>query len=538
MTPFARSAVREVPGPPNWDALLDGLRRKRGFWLLEDARPASPRAAHAGAAPQAQAASPPGGVGAARWSFAGCDPALVLRSRGDRLALDASRPLADRWPPPRLRWRGDPLAELRAWLPRAPRDDGAASGVPFSGGLVGWLGYELAARLERLAWSGLDDVGLPELRMALADRVLARDAASGRLWAAALGFGADPDAAGAAAARAAERLAARVAGGEPDPFEAPDAPPWPQGAAPAPGPEPLRLVDPATGLALGAWFDEAAYQKAVRRVQEAILAGDVYQANLTHRLAAPCAADPWSLYTTLRRRNPAPFAAFLATPDAAVVGSSPECFLRLAPDGTVESRPIKGTRPRGATPAADAALRASLSESAKERAENVMIVDLVRNDLGRACVPGSVAVPALFALEPHATVWQMVSTVRGRLRPGLDAVDALCAAFPPGSMTGAPKLAAIELLAGLEPVRRGAYAGALGWLDARGGAELAVVIRTLFVRPGRAWLHVGGGIVLDSEPAAEWAETLAKARAALDALAAAPTGGDPALRGAGAGVRG
>ncbi|HEY8492825.1 MAG TPA: chorismate-binding protein, partial [Myxococcota bacterium] len=149
------------------------------------------------------------------------------------------------------------------------------------------------------------------------------------------------------------------------------------------------------------------------------------------------------------------------------------------------------------------------------------IVDLVRNDLGRVCVAGSIEAPDPFALEPYATVWQMASTVRGRLRPGLDVVDALRATFPPGSMTGAPKLAAIGLLTRLEPVRRGVYSGALGWLDARGGAELAVVIRTLLLRPGRAFAHVGGGIVLDSEPAAEWQETLAKARALLDALAAA-----------------
>lgn len=495
MTPLARIAVREIPAPPPWSALLEALRVRRGFWLLEDAL----------------------GEG---WSFAGCDPALVLRARGERLALDASRTLADRWPPRRLRWRGDPIAELRAWLPRAPGEEGLAQGVPFAGGLVGWLGYELAARIERLVFPGLDDVGLPELRMALADRVLAFERASGRLVATALGFGAEPRAAHAAAERAAERLAGRVARGEPDPFEAPVAPAWPPAAGPAPGPEPVRLVDPETGLALGAWFDEVAYGKAVRRVQEAIRAGDLYQANLTHRLAAACPDDPWAIYTRLRRANPAPFAAFLAGEDAALAGSSPERFLRLGPDGTLESRPIKGTRPRGATPAADAALRDALAASEKERAENVMIVDLVRNDLGRVCVSGSVEVPALFTLEPYATVWQMVSTVRGRLRPGLDAVDAVCAAFPPGSMTGAPKLAAIEQLARLEPVRRGVYSGALGWLDARGGAELSVVIRTLLLRPGRAWLHVGGGIVLDSEPAAEWAETLAKARALLAALAA------------------
>jgi len=505
MTPLARIAVREIAGPPRWDDLLEALRGKRGFWLLESAL---------------------AGPTLGRWSFAGCDPALVLRSRGERLELEATRVLADRWPPAHLRWRGDPIAELRAWLPRAPRDDGADSGVPFAGGLVGWLGYELAARIERLAFPGLDDVGLPELRLALADRVLAYEHASGRLHATALGFGADPEAASSAAERAAERLAARVARREPDPFDAPGpndpegfaAAPWPRVAAPAPGPEPVRLADPVTGLALGAWFDEESYAKAVRRIQDAILAGDVYQANLTHRLAAACDADPWQVYTRLRRDNPAPFAAFLAGEGAAVVGSSPECFLRLDPDGALESRPIKGTRPRGATPAADAALRDALARSEKDRAENVMIVDLMRNDLGRVCVPGSVEAPQLFALEPYATVWQMVSTVRGRLRPGLDAVDAVRAAFPPGSMTGAPKLAAIELLARLEPVRRGVYSGALGWLDARGGAELSVVIRTLLLRPGRAWIHVGGGIVLDSEPAAEWAETMAKARALLDAV--------------------
>lgn len=521
MTPVARIAVREVPGPPRWDDLLDALRSRRGFWLLETPdRDVTlwPRSALEHRLEVRLARSP---LDPQAWSFAGCDPALVLRSRGDRLELEAVRALADRWPPTRLRWRGDPIAELRAWLPRAPRDDAADTGVPFAGGLVGWLGYELAARIERFAFPTLDDVGLPELRLALADRVLAHDLASGRLYATALGFGADPAAALVAAERAAERLAARVARHEPDPFEAPEASPWPRGVVPEPGPEPMRLVDRASGFALGAWFDEAGYTKAVQRIREHILAGDLYQANLTHRLLALADVDPWSVYAELRRRNPAPFAAFLAVEGAAVAGSSPERFLRLGADGTLESRPIKGTRPRGATPEADVALRDALARSAKERAENVMIVDLVRNDLGRVCTPGSVEAPELFVLEPYATVWQMVSTVRGHLRPGLDAVDAVCAAFPPGSMTGAPKRAAIELLARLEPVRRGVYSGALGWLDARGGAELAVVIRTLLLRPGRAWIHVGGGIVLDSEPAAEWEETLAKGRALVDALASA-----------------
>jgi para-aminobenzoate synthetase component 1 len=312
-----------------------------------------------------------------------------------------------------------------------------------------------------------------------------------------------------------------VIGKERDPFEAGSRRPT---RPAAPGPEPVRLVDARTGLSLGAFFDEAAYAKAVQQIREHILAGDLYQANLTHRLAVPLAADPWRIYCELRRSHPAPFAAFLDGEEIQVVGSSPERFLRLEPGGAIESRPIKGTRPRGAGPVEDRALAAELLASEKERAENVMIVDLVRNDLGRVCATGTVEVPSLFAVEPHPTVFQMVSTVRGRLRPGLDVVDALRASFPPGSMTGAPKIAAMELLARLEPVRRGVYSGALGWLDARGGADLSVVIRTLLCRPGRGWLQVGGAIVLDSDPAAEWAETFAKARALLDAAAAARAG--------------
>jgi anthranilate/para-aminobenzoate synthase component I len=206
-----------------------------------------------------------------------------------------------------------------------------------------------------------------------------------------------------------------------------------------------------------------------------------------------------------------------------VVGSSPERFLRVTPDGWVESRPIKGTRPRRADAAADRREGKALAASAKDRAENLMIVDLVRNDLGRVCETGSVHVPELFAVEPYASVFQLVSTVRGRLARGRSALDAVRAAFPPGSMTGAPKLAAMELLARLEPVRRGLYSGALGYLDLRGGADLSVTIRSVILRAGRAFVHTGGGIVADSEPGAEWAEAEDKARALLGALAATST---------------
>lgn len=266
---------------------------------------------------------------------------------------------------------------------------------------------------------------------------------------------------------------------------------------------------------------EGDYAKSIERIREEIAAGNVYQACLTQRLERAFTGDAFALYLALRRRNPAPFACFFELPEAAIVGSSPERFLGVDAERRVESRPIKGTRPRGSDPLDDARARCALQASAKDRAENLMIVDLVRNDLGRVCELGSVGVPELMAVEDYASVFHLVSTVRGRLRAGCDVLDALRAAFPPGSMTGAPKLAAMRLLDRLEPVRRGVYSGAIGYLDARGGADLSVVIRTLVLAGGRAFVHAGGGIVADSEPRAEWLETLAKARPLLDALAEA-----------------
>jgi aminodeoxychorismate synthase component I len=261
--------------------------------------------------------------------------------------------------------------------------------------------------------------------------------------------------------------------------------------------------------------------KATLRAKEHIEAGDVYQVCLTRRAELAFDGDPWLLYRGLREVNPAPFAAYLALDDVTVLSCSPERFLSLSSDRRVESRPIKGTRPRGSDPASDRAQERSLRTSQKDRAENLMIVDLVRNDLGRVCETGSVRVPELMKIESYATVFQMVSTVCGRLRSDCDAFDLLRSAFPPGSMTGAPKLAAMAILDRLEPVRRGIYSGALGFLDLRGGAELSVVIRALFLKDGCAYVHSGGGIVADSLPAEEWRETQDKVGVLLAAIAAA-----------------
>jgi aminodeoxychorismate synthase component I len=264
--------------------------------------------------------------------------------------------------------------------------------------------------------------------------------------------------------------------------------------------------------------DASGYAKAVDTILEEIASGNVYQANYSQRLTVEAATDPWRLYQALRKHNPAPFGAYLSDGETAILSSSPERFLRLDGSRNVESRPIKGTRPRGCDAAEDALRSVELKNSEKDRAENLMIVDLVRNDLGRVCAPGSIAVPELMAIETYAEVFQMVSTVTGTLATGRDGFDLLRASFPPGSMTGAPKLAAIGLLEGLETVRRGVYAGALGYFDLRGGLDLSVVIRTIVWKEGQAHLHVGGGIVADSTPEGEFLESLDKAKAPLAAL--------------------
>jgi para-aminobenzoate synthetase component 1 len=433
-----------------------------------------------------------------RYSFAGSDPYLVLRARGTDIEMDCRRDVRPGLVPGCSRFAGDPLAALRAlWPPRPARAGGSA---PFVGGAVGYLGYELAGRFEELSFRGEDDLDLPDVYLLFVDRVVCYDAEVERLSVHALGFGADDASAADRAEAAADALVQRLA----------------RPASPLPRAGPQRKL-----RAPFAFFDAGTYAKAVDSAKREIAAGNAYQVCLTHRTERDLAADPWSFYRLLRERNPAPFASYFELPEVAIASSSPERFLRLGPEGAVEARPIKGTRPRGSGADADRANRARLAASAKDRAENLMIVDLVRNDLGRVCETGSVAVPELMVIEDYAAVFQMVSTVCGRLPAGRDAVDLIRATFPPGSMTGAPKIAAMGIIDRLEPVRRGVYSGALGYFDVRGGLDLCVVIRAAFVKDGRAYVHAGGGIVADSDPLDEWRETLDKASPLLAALDAA-----------------
>jgi para-aminobenzoate synthetase component 1 len=386
---------------------------------------------------------------------------------------------------------------------------------PFQGGAAGYIGYEWGRILERLPPARHDDFGWPDVVLGVYDWVLAWDHEASRAWLVSTGVPASTPAARArrAAARA-DAVHARLRRDPPHEsattIAAPQRPP--ATSYPVHG----GWWDP--GLALRSTFTHDGYLDAVSRVREYILAGDIFQANLSQRFEAPLDEPAWALYRRLRTRNPAPFAAYLELPDGAVMSASPERFLRVDV-GRVETRPIKGTRPRGVGPEHDGALGLALAESEKDRAENLMIVDLMRNDLSRVCAPRSVRVSELFALERYATVHHLVSTVVGDLAPGEDALTLLRATFPGGSITGAPKVRAMEIIAELEPSVRGVYCGSIGYFSLTGALDTSIVIRTAVASGGRVTFGAGGGIVADSNPEQEYRETLDKARGIIDVLA-------------------
>lgn len=372
------------------------------------------------------------------------------------------------------------LAELGA------ADLPAGCDLPFAGGLMGYLGYDFGRRLERLPIQAVNDLQLPDAQLGVYAWALISDHQLGTshlLFHPALAEGER------------QRLIAL--------FE--------HSAVPADAP--FTLLHPFT-----ADLSEAQYRSAFERIQGYIQAGDCYQVNFAQRFRAPCQGDPWTAYKALRLACPTPFSGFQALGDGeAVLSLSPERFVRVH-QGQVETRPIKGTRPRGQTPAEDQALAEDLLSSTKERAENLMIVDLLRNDLGRSCATGSVRVPELFALESYPNVHHLVSSVTGTLAPGNDAFDVLATSFPGGSITGAPKIRAMQIIDELEPTQRALYCGSLLYVDVRGEMDSSIAIRSLLVKDGQVSCWGGGGIVADSEWRSEYNESITKVRVLLQTL--------------------
>ena len=476
-----------------------------------------------------------------RYSFLTADPVAVVVSKGGRTEVRGSGRLLDRrlahrslgdggslgeGRQPELddrdRSSGDALAQVAALL--GPHRTNAIAGLPpFQGGVAGYLAYDWGRVLERLPPNRYDDLELPDAVLGIYDWVIAWDHRASRAWLISTGI---PETNEAARSQRAEDRAAQVvarlhsdcgANGVTFAGELEKARPTSRPSAPS-HPVEGGWWDPR--LDVRSSFTHAGYLDAVKRVREYILAGDIFQTNLSQRFEAPLAESPWQLYLRMRIRNAAPFAAFFETPEVSVISASPERFLRVDDSGHVETRPIKGTMPRGFGPEHDGLLGQALSESAKDRAENLMIVDLMRNDLSRVCSPGTVRVPELFTLEHYATVHHLVSTVVGQLAPGHDALDLLRAAFPGGSITGAPKVRAMEIIAELEPSQRSVYCGSLGYYSVTGALDTSIAIRTVIAPAGRGRVYfgAGGGIVADSDPEQEYRETLHKARGMIDAL--------------------
>ncbi|MCW8906673.1 MAG: aminodeoxychorismate synthase component I [Sedimenticola sp.] len=421
-----------------------------------------------------------------RYDILTCDPQLTLVTRGSQTRLrEADGRIQDS--------TGDPLELLQQALRRHPRLKPGP--LPFQGGAIGYFSYDLGRRFERLPELAGDSDRLPEMAVGIYDLALVVDHHNRKSWIVGSGSEARRD-----------RLIRLLDDGRPDVTA------------------PFRVVGEVESN-----MTRDRYAEAFSRVQRFIRDGDCYQVNLAQRFSVRTEGDPWTAYRRLRQLSPAPFAGYLNLPFCQVLSSSPERFLSLR-ESRVETWPIKGTAPRGSDRASDRENREGLLRSDKDRAENLMIVDLLRNDLGRSCRPGSISVDSLFSVESYATVHHLVSRISGSLAPGQDGLDLLRGCFPGGSITGAPKLRAMEIIEQLEPHRRGVYCGSLGYIGWDGNMDTSIAIRTMLHIDGRMRLWAGGGLVADSRMEDEYQETYHKARAMLQLLQEHATPSMPACR--------
>ena len=398
----------------------------------------------------------------------------------------------------------DPYEYARGWLQRH-RVAPIPAALRFGGGLAGYFGYETLRHIEPRALGAAkpDPLGTPDMILLVSDELAVVDNVQGKLYLVVYADPQQPDAFHAANDRL-QRLRTRL-------------------TAPLPADLVLhRSAENASEAPVDCTFTEAGFLQAVKRAKDYILAGDVMQVQISQRSSREFHASPLELYRALRGLNPSPYMYYFDFGDHHVVGASPEILVRLAGD-TVTLRPIAGTRPRGGSPEEDARIAAELLADPKERAEHVMLIDLGRNDVGRVAATGTVKVTEKMVVERYSHVMHIVSNVEGRIRPGLGALDVLKASFPAGTVTGAPKVRAMQIIDELEPVKRGIYSGAVGYLGFNGDMDVAIAIRTAVVKDGRLHVQAAAGIVADSDPRSEWLETQHKARAILRAaeLAAA-----------------
>jgi anthranilate synthase component 1 len=434
-----------------------------------------------------------GGEHVARYSFLGRDPFMLVHSQGGRTILDEAGD---------VRVSDRPFVETLRELMAAYHSP-AVPGLPrFTGGAVGYLGYDAAAWFEPVTLQQTDDTD-EEAAFMLFDTVLAFDHVRHRI----LIIANARVTAGADLEELYRFACTKIAFVERELDRTLSKPPRREAA-------PLDVTSNLT---------REAFEEMVRTAKEHIAAGDVYQVVLSQRFEAEVQADPFTVYRALRHVNPSPYMYFQRIGGRCIVGSSPEMLVRVE-GRRVQTHPIAGTRPRGRTEEEDAALAEELSRNVKERAEHVMLVDLGRNDVGRVSEYGTVRVPRYMALERYSHVMHLVSVVEGRLDAAQDRLDALVACFPAGTVSGAPKVRAMEIIAALENRRRGVYAGAVGYLDFAGNLDCCITIRTVVIEDGRAWVQAGAGIVADSDPAAEYQETRDKAQAVIRALELAQAG--------------
>ena len=455
--------IEEVKNPPDPFTIFESLRKYPYVFFLDSA-------------------CDHGKLG--RFSFIGCEPFLVFKARGDEISLE--------WAGGRTEhFKSDPFAALERLLKKLDLP-ASLPGVPFTSGAVGYFSYDMKAFLESLPDAARDDTGIPDCVLGFYDTVVIYDHLAGTCSIASTELpSGDARHARARLAELKKKIASSRRG--------------------------HRAIGKISAPRIRSNFTKETYINAVKKAKEYIKRGDIYQVNLSQRFEASFDIPPSELYRRLRSFSPAPFAAYLGFDDVAILSSSPERFL-FKKGAYIETRPIKGTRPRGKDPSGDRAMETELAASAKDMAEHIMIVDLERNDLGRICEFGSVRPTESAVIEKYANVFHLVSTVSGTLKKGIGAVDCLRATFPGGSITGAPKIRSMEIIDELEDVRRSVYTGALGYIGFDGTMDTSIVIRTFVIKGKKLYFQVGGGIVADSDPEKEYEETLHKARGLMQAL--------------------